>query len=184
MSFDCCLTTDNQIEYEKNILELIEVYRVRNSTVVLCFIIVLMLEYLLSYQYINTNEIVHQEAAFRKANLSNQGISAVQLMRAIRNNIIHSPNKIKPRMLQVFYSMLSDQVIDELTNFYVSGSDASEFLRSLSVSKTGSAYTNIEKYKRQFNMTDDMFKDDMQRLMLVLNVHTIEELNERIVDLL
>lgn len=184
MSFDCCLTTDNQIEYEKNILELIDVYRMSNSNVVLCFIIVLILEYLLSYQYINTNEPVHQESAFRKARLSDKSIPTVQLMRAIRNNIIHSPNKVKPSMLQVFCTMLSDQVITDLTGFYVSGSAIGEFLRSLRVNNASSTYSNIEEYKKRLNLTNAMFEDDMQRLMHVLNVHTIEELNEHIVDLL
>lgn len=181
MPYDCNLTSSNRVVYEQRILRRLNLFNISHDAEDLYLLITFIIEYLLALAFIDTKEKVFTKVAINKLGVSDVSKGMLFTMLNIRHAFIHNPCALNDAVLASFRSCICEQGILELSSLFINKEPIQRFFTQQSyVTK----YSNIEEYKRRFNMTDAMFKDDMQRLMLVLNVQTVDELNERIVDLL
>lgn len=128
MPYNCTLTSENQELFENRILSLIELFFVSFNTVLADCIITKMYEYLLAYQYINTDAEVHQAAGFKKMQLSADGRSLVSIMSRIRNYETHSPSMLTEQLYTRFRSKITQESINDVTGFYLCQDLAVKFL--------------------------------------------------------
>lgn len=128
MPYNCTLTSENQELFENRILSLIELFFISFNTVLADCIITKMYEYLLAYQYINTDAEVHQAAGFKKMQLSVSGRPLVNLMSQIRNYEIHSPENLNEQLYTRFRSKITQESINDVTWFYLYPDLAVKFL--------------------------------------------------------
>ena len=129
MPYNCTLTSENQELFENRILSLIELFFVSFNTVLADCIITKMYEYLLAYQYINTDAEVHQAAGFKKMQLSADGRSLVSIMSRIRNYEIHSPEMLIDGVIYAnFRENITQKSINDVTGFYLCQDLAVKFL--------------------------------------------------------
>lgn len=182
MPYDCNLTSSNRVVYEQRILRRLELFNISHDVEDLYLLITFIIEYLLSLAFIDTKEKVFTKVAINKLGVSDVSKGMLFTMLNIRHAFIHSPCELNDDLLESFRGCIHKQGILELSSLFINKEPIQRFFAQQQ--SYAEQYSNIEEYKRRFSMTDDMFKDDMQRLMLVLNVQTIEELNERIVELL
>lgn len=129
MPYNCTLTSENQELFENRILSLIELFFISLNTVLADCIITKMYEYLLAYQYINTDSEVHQAASFKKMQLSADGRSLVSIMSQIRNYEIHSPEMLIDGVIYAnFRENITQESIKDATWFYLCPDLAIKFL--------------------------------------------------------
>lgn len=128
MPYNCTLTSENQELFENRILSLIELFFVSFNTVLADCIITKMYEYLLAYQYINTDEKVYQAAGFKKMQLSADGRPLVSIMSRIRNYETHSPSMLTEQLYTRFRSKITSESIKDVTGFYLCPDLAVKFL--------------------------------------------------------
>lgn len=128
MPYNCTLTSENQELFENRILSLIELFFVSFNAVLADCIITKMYEYLLAYQYINTDSEVHQAAGFRKMQLSVDGRSLINIMSQIRNYETHSPSMLTEKLYANFRENITQESIKDATWFYLCPDLAIKFL--------------------------------------------------------
>lgn len=182
MPYDCNLTSSNRIVYEQRTLRRLDLFNASHDAEDLYLLITFVVEYLLALAFIDTKEKVFTKVAINKLGVSDVSKGMIFTMLNIRHAFIHSPCELNNAVIESFRRCICEQGILELSSLFINKEPIQRFFmqqQSYTVQ-----YSNIEEYKRRLNMTDAMFKDDMQRLMRILSVQTIEELNERIVDLL
>lgn len=129
MPYNCKLTDENRYLFEERINELIRVFFMTFSQVVADCIITKMYEYLLSYQYINTNAEVHQRDIFKQKLFSKDGLQLVNIMCTIRNYEVHSPSDLNNKLYRNFRIMITPDSIQDITGFYLSSEAAAKFLQ-------------------------------------------------------
>ena len=128
MPYNCTLTSENQELFENRILSLIELFFVSFNTVLTDCIITKMYEYLLAYQYIDTDAEVHQAAGFKRMKLSSAGRSLVSVMSQIRNYETHSPSMLTAQLYANFRENITPDYIKDVTGFYLCPDSAVKFL--------------------------------------------------------
>ena len=131
MPYDCTLTSGNRYLLEARINELIELYFDLGRKVLRDFALVLIFEYLEAFVHIDTSEHVYQDDIVKKLDLSEGGLSAVNLLAQVRNSIIHAPQNLEAKLYQDFVDSLSEDAIQDLVGFYLDSELATKFLRSL-----------------------------------------------------